>query len=182
MRLRLAAAAATAMLVALAPVGAAGDAGSARTSAAKSCAKHRKHHRKHRRHRHRKHRCDSAQSGGAGAGAGGGQGGSAKCNGSDSPGRIGFDEREYSIAPTMPSGACGTPIVEQRNKGMDGHDLVLQKDGDPAPSYSFSELGAGGVAKQTLDLSRGTWTFYCDIAEPAPGHRALGMEVKLVVQ
>jgi hypothetical protein len=168
-----------AMLCALATSGIAGGADATGT-VAKKCSKRKKKRHHKRGRKHRKRRCGSAT--GSGAGSGGAQGGQAKCNDASAPGRIGAREKEYSIQPTMPSVACGTVLFEQRNEGMDAHDLILQKDGDAAPSYSFSALGPGGVAKQTVDLSRGTWTLYCDVAEPAPGHRALGMEVKLAVQ
>lgn len=169
-----------AMLTALAPSGTAG--GSPATGvAAKKCSKHKKKHhkRRHRKHHHKRHCGSAGGSGGAGGGTGASQ---AKCNDASAPGRIGFDEREYSISPTMPSVGCGTTIVEQRNKGMDAHDLLAQKAGDPGPSFVFGELGSGAVAEQTVNLSRGTWTLYCDVAEPLPGHRALGMEVTVEVK
>jgi hypothetical protein len=138
--------------------------------AAKKCGKHRHHGHKRGKHRHRCRRVGApSTTGNAGSSP-------AACN-TGLPGRVGGHETEYDIVLTRPSVACGSVIVEQDNFGEDPHDLQLQKAGAPAPSFSFAELAPGGVAKQTVNLSRGTWTLYCSL----PGHYALGMHVNLTV-
>jgi hypothetical protein len=139
-----------------------------RAHAAKKCSKHRHKHGK------RRGRC---RRNGVSSGAGSATGSSpAACN-AGLPGRVGGHETEYAIVLTRPSVACGNVIFEQDNFGEDPHDLQLQKVGAPAPFFSFAELAPGGVAKQTFNLSRGTWTLYCSL----PGHYALGMHVNLTV-
>lgn len=172
-----------AMLViaaALCALPAAATAGGAQTSspgasaAAKKCGKHKRHH-KGRKHR----RCKRGQNGVAGGGGAPGSGGAASCaNTASSPGRAAAFESEYTISLSRASVGCGTVILEQNTiQAMDPHNLVLQKEGDPGPSYSYDELGPGTYARQTLNLSRGNWVLYCSLSN----HRALGMEVTLVV-
>jgi hypothetical protein len=156
-------------------VGSAGSAPVGSAVAAKKCSKKKRHHRK-RKHR----RCGrNGAGGGNGSGQGDQQGAQADTcpNTPSSPGRVGAHESEYQIVLTRASVSCRTVIVEQDNLGEDPHDLVLQKVGNASPSYAFGELGPGGVATQTLDLGRGTWTLYCSL----PGHYDLGMHVNLQV-
>jgi hypothetical protein len=139
-----------------------------RAHVAKKCSKHHRHgHGKHRR------RCHPN---GAASPGGGSESSPPACN-AGLPNRVGGHESEYAIVLTRPSVACGSVIVEQDNFGEDPHDLQLQKAGAPAPSFSFPELAPGAVAKQTVNLSRGTWTLYCSL----PGHYAAGMHVNLTV-
>jgi hypothetical protein len=148
------------------------------SAAAKKCGNHKRHH-KGRKHR----RCKRGQNGVAGGGGGGGSGsgGAASCaNTASSPGRVAAFENDnpYTISLSRASVGCGTVILEQNTiQAMDPHNLVLQKEGDPGPSYSYDELGPGTYARQTLNLSRGNWVLYCSLSN----HRALGMEVTLVV-
>jgi hypothetical protein len=154
--------------------GSAGGAPSGTAAAAKKCTK--KKHRRHHRKRHRRCGRNGAGDGGGGQGQDGAQ--AENCpNTPSSPGRVAARESEYQILLSRPSVNCRTVIVEQDNFGEDPHDLVLQKVGNASPSYFYPELGPGGVAKQTLDLGKGTWTLYCSL----PGHYDLGMHVNLQV-
>jgi hypothetical protein len=165
-----------AALCALPSVSAGGTSSTATAGvAAKKCGKH-KHHRKG----HHKRRCKRGQNGGSGgAGGGSGSGGGANCaNTASSPGRAAAYESEYQIQLSRPSVGCGTVILEQNTiSAMDPHNLVLQKEGDPSPSYTYDELGPGSYTTQTLNLSRGNWVLYCSLLD----HRARGMEVTLRV-
>jgi hypothetical protein len=150
--------------------GTAGGAGPVGAAAAKKkCTSQQ--HRKHRR------RCFRPGQGAAGEGSDSNAAGDSCPNTVSSPGRLAARESEYTIVLSRPSVNCRTVIVEQDNLGEDPHDLVLQKAGNAAPSYSFGELGPGGVAPRTLDLGRGTWTLYCSL----PGHYDLGMHANLEV-
>ena len=167
-----------AALCALPLSAAGGSSSSPSASAAKKCKKHKRHHK------HKRKGCKRGQGGGDGSGGGGGGGGSgsgggAPCtNTASSPGRAAAFESEYTIQLSRPNVGCGTVILEQNTiSAMDPHNLVLQKEGDPSPSYTYDELGPGTYARQTLNLSRGNWVLYCSLLD----HRARGMEVTLRV-
>jgi hypothetical protein len=157
------------------PLSAAGGASSPSASTAKKCKKHKRHHK--RRGCKRGQGGDGA--GGGGTGGGPGSAGGAPCtNTASAPGRAAAFESEYTIQLSRPNVGCGTVILEQNTIGaMDPHNLVLQKEGDASPSYSYDELGPGMYARQTLNLSRGNWVLYCSLLD----HRAQGMEVTLRV-
>jgi plastocyanin len=70
---------------------------------------------------------------------------------------------------------AGTTIVEQYNSGSDPHDLILERQGVVA--FSFPTLDPGGDQRQTVNLTRGTWTLYCSLLD----HKALGMQATLTV-
>jgi plastocyanin len=148
-----------------------GTAASVAQTAGKCKAKH-KHHRKHRHH---KRRCKSAAGGG-----GGGGGSDSTVGGLALPGRLLVTEREVSATQlqlqlSRPSVSAGSTIVQQYNAGEDPHNLVLERGG--VPVFSFPDLDPGGSARQTLTLTRGTWTLYCGILN----HRDLGMQATLTV-
>jgi hypothetical protein len=71
--------------------------------------------------------------------------------------------------------AAGATIVEQYNGGSDPHNLVLERQGTVA--FSYPSLDPGGDQRQTLNLTRGTWTLYCSLLD----HKALGMQATLKV-
>jgi hypothetical protein len=165
----LSVAAALAVLAAAGTPASGGAGPDANASVAKKCNKKHFKSRKAKR-RYRRH-CK------AGNGPSTGPAGSADdgCAKASSPARLAVSENEFSIGfSPKPPLACGTVIVQQQNVGMDGHDLVIQKEGSSSPSYRFPELaaGPGATASQTVNLTRGTWIFYCSLE----GHRAVGME------
>jgi plastocyanin len=146
----------------------AGSGASAATASAKSKCKHR-HPHKHKRCRRKS---------GAPSAAGGGSGGATGPSGP--PARLLATERE--ISPTQlrlqlsrPSLAAGTAIIEQYNAGSDPHNLVAERQS--AVAFSFGTLDPGGDQRQTLTLSRGTYTLYCSLLD----HRSLGMQATLTV-
>ena len=133
--------------------------------AAKKKCKHRHHHRK---------RCRKKSSSGSTTGSGGSTG----TNGP--PGRLLATEREISpsqlqLQLSRPSLAAGSAIVEQYNAGSDAHNLILEKDGQVA--FAYPTLDPGGDQRQTVTLTRGTWTLYCSLLD----HRSLGMQATLTV-
>jgi plastocyanin len=163
---------ASAALVVLAIACAAGfaaPAGSAGSSEAQVSAKHRcKHH--HRKHRHK--RCHQRTENGTTTGAG--------STTSGPPGRLLATEREISpsqlqLQLSRASLAAGSTIVEQYNAGSDPHNLILEKDGQVG--FAYPTLDPGGDQKQTITLTRGTWTLYCSLLD----HRSLGMQATLTV-
>jgi plastocyanin len=141
------------------------------TAGAQAAGKCKGKHKHHRKHRH-KRRCTSA------GGAGGTEG---SISGSQAlPGRLLVTEREVSATQlqlqlSRASVERGSTIVQQYNAGQDPHNLILEKGGFAV--FSFPDLDPAGSARQTLTLSRGTWTLYCSILN----HRALGMQATLTV-
>jgi plastocyanin len=80
---------------------------------------------------------------------------------------IAFEPAEVSI------GAAPTKIV-LKNDGAIPHSLVI----DGAPNAKKLEVASTGESDSAMfDLAPGTYTAYCD----QPGHRAAGMETKLIV-
>jgi plastocyanin len=102
------------------------------------------------------------------AGGDGGDGGAPAdivVHGNDS---LKFDKESYSAT-------AGENVIELVNDGSQAHTLLFDED-----SVDFKKLGVtgqGDTDSGTADLPAGTYTIYCDIA----GHRAAGMEAKIVV-
>jgi plastocyanin len=149
-------------------------------STADSSAKHRCKHKKVKHHHKRKKRC--RRKGTTGTTPTG-----EKPNKPDKPSQPnGPPSRllatSLEISPTQlqlqlsrASVAAGTTIVEQYNSGSDPHNLILERQG--AVAFSFPSLDPGGDQRQTMNLTRGTWTLYCSLLD----HKALGMEATLTV-
>jgi plastocyanin len=96
------------------------------------------------------------------------------------PGRLLATEKEVSATQlqlqlSRPSLAAGSAIVEQYNAGSDPHNLILEKDGQAA--FAYPTLDPGGDQRQTVTLTKGTWTLYCSLLD----HRSLGMQATLTV-
>ena len=135
-------------------------------SEAKKRCKHGYHHRKH---------CHRKSWGGSTTGGGGGSTGT-----SGPPGRLLATEREIDsthlqLQLSRPSLTAGSAIVEQYNAGSDPHNLILEKGGQVA--FAYPSLDPGGDQRQTITLTRGTYTLYCSLLN----HRSLGMQATLTV-
>jgi plastocyanin len=79
---------------------------------------------------------------------------------------LGFREIEATAA-------AGEVDIQYRNDGELVHTLVFE---GAAGAFKL-EAPAGGTSPGKVKLDPGTYTYYCDL----PGHRAAGMEGKLVV-
>jgi plastocyanin len=126
------------------------------------------------RHHHRK-RCRKKSSSGSSTGAN-----DDSPTTSGPPGRLLATEREISATQlqlqlSRPTLAAGSAIVEQYNAGSDPHNLILEKGGVVA--FAYPTLDPGGDQRQTVTLTRGTWTLYCSLLD----HRSLGMQATLTV-
>jgi plastocyanin len=135
------------------------------SAAKKHCKRHHHHKRCHKK----------KNSNGTGTGT---QGGSTGATGP--PGRLLVTNKEVSptqlqLQLSRPSLNAGSAIVEQYNAGSDPHDLVLEKDG--SIPFAYPTLDPGGDQRQTITLTRGTWTLYCSLLN----HRSLGMQATLTV-
>jgi hypothetical protein len=165
-----------AALVFAAPAGA-GAAPSAVPSAKHRC-KHKVKKRSAKQERRRKKRCGKKRGAtGPAAGKPGKQDDPADPSG---PSRLLATSLEPSPTQlqlqlsraTLPAGAA---IVEQYNAGEDPHDLILERQGVVA--FTFPTLDPGLNQRQTFNLARGTWTFFCSLLN----HRELGMQATLTV-
>ena len=85
-------------------------------------------------------------------------------------------ESEFKLTPSSFTVAKpGTVTFEATNAGTIGHALEVEGNG---VEEKTSTISPGSSAKLTVDLSKnGTYEVYC----PIDGHRAMGMEAKLVV-
>jgi plastocyanin len=142
-------------------------------------AKHSCKHRKAKHHRKRKKRCRKGSSVTAPTGDKPG-----KTDKPTQPGRLPgrvlatsleLSPTQLQLQLSRPSVAAGATIVEQYNSGSDPHNLILERQG--AVAFSFPTLDPGGDQRQTLNLTRGTWTLYCSLLD----HKALGMQATLTV-
>jgi plastocyanin len=144
-----------------------------------SSAKHSCKQRKAKHHRKRKKRCRKGSS--VTAPTGDKPGKTDKPTQPDRlPGRVLATSLELSptqlqLQLSRPSVTAGTTIVEQYNSGSDPHNLILERQGVVA--FSFPTLDPGGDQRQTVNLTRGTWTLYCSLLD----HKALGMQATLTV-
>ena len=82
---------------------------------------------------------------------------------------------QLQLQLSRPSLAAGSAIVEQYNAGSDAHNLILEKGGQVA--FAYPDLDPGGDQRQTVTLTRGTYTLYCSLLD----HRSLGMQATLTV-
>jgi uncharacterized cupredoxin-like copper-binding protein len=111
------------------------------------------------------------------AGCGGSSGGSKTQAAVSSSGQtIQVKETEFKLTPSsFTVSKPGTVTFEATNAGTTGHALEVEGNG---VEEKTSTISPGSSAKLTVDLSKnGTYEVYC----PVDGHRAMGMEAKLVV-
>jgi uncharacterized cupredoxin-like copper-binding protein len=85
-------------------------------------------------------------------------------------------EMEYKLTPSSFTVAKpGTVTFVAKNAGTIDHALEVEGNG---VEEKTSTISPGSSAKLTVDLSKaGTYEVFC----PIDGHRAMGMEAKLVV-
>jgi plastocyanin len=91
---------------------------------------------------------------------------------------IKVQEKEFSITlPGLKTVAPGKVTFDVTNVGKIPHDVAIEGGKVTGPTKT-STIAAGKTATLTVSLAKGSYTLYCTI----PGHRALGMVAKLVVQ
>jgi uncharacterized cupredoxin-like copper-binding protein len=84
-------------------------------------------------------------------------------------------EVEYKIELPSTSLKAGSYVFQLANDGKVGHDLTIQ---GPGVSKAHTPvIGGGKKATLKVKLSAGTYDFYCSV----PGHKQLGMDVKVKV-
>lgn len=78
-----------------------------------------------------------------------------------------FDQAQYTAT-------AGTITIELVNDGVQPHTLLIEKVKD---FKTLSVTKKGETAQEPIDLDPGVYTIYCNV----PGHRAAGMEAKLII-
>jgi plastocyanin len=101
------------------------------------------------------------------AGGGGGGGGGTLQLAADPSGALKFDK-------TSLEATAGNVTIDFTNDSSLPHDVKLQ---GPGVDGEGTDTITGSSTSVTLDLQPGEYTFYCSV----DGHRAAGMEGKLVV-
>jgi plastocyanin len=102
------------------------------------------------------------------AGGGGGGGGGTLQLAADPSGALKFDK-------TSLEATAGNVTIDFTNDSSLPHDVKLQ---GPGVDGEGTDTITGSSTSVTLDLQPGEYTFYCSV----DGHRAAGMEGKLVVK
>jgi plastocyanin len=106
--------------------------------------------------------------GGATTATGGGGGGETLQLAADPSGALKFDK-------TSLEATAGNVTIDFTNDSSLPHDVKLQ---GPGVDGEGTDKITGSSTSVTLDLQPGEYTFYCSV----DGHRAAGMEGKLVVK
>jgi plastocyanin len=104
----------------------------------------------------------------AAGGGGGGGGGETLQLAADPSGALKFDK-------TSLEATAGNVTIDFTNDSSLPHDVKLQ---GPGVDGEGTDTITGSSTSATLDLQPGEYTFYCSV----DGHRAAGMEGKLVVK
>jgi len=104
----------------------------------------------------------------AAGGGGGGGGGETLQLAADPSGALKFDK-------TSLEATAGNVTIDFTNDSSLPHDVKLQ---GPGVDGEGTDTITGSSTSVTLDLQPGEYTFYCSV----DGHRAAGMEGKLVVK
>jgi plastocyanin len=102
------------------------------------------------------------------AGGGGGGGGETLQLAADPSGALKFDK-------TSLEATAGSVTIDFTNDSSLPHDVKLQ---GPGVDGEGTDTITGSSTSVTLDVQPGEYTFYCSV----DGHRAAGMEGKLVVK
>jgi plastocyanin len=110
---------------------------------------------------------EAATTGGGATTAGGGGGGTLQLA-ADPSGALKFDK-------TSLEATAGSVTIDFTNDSSLPHDVKLQ---GPGVDGEGTDTITGSSTSVTLDLQPGEYTFYCSV----DGHRAAGMEGKLVVK
>jgi plastocyanin len=99
----------------------------------------------------------------------GGGGGSTVDISTPSGGTLAFDQKDVSAK-------AGNVTIDFDNKQALQHDVKVEDSS--GKELGGTDLVSSGTATATVDLTPGTYTFFCSV----PGHREAGMEGTLTVK
>jgi len=89
--------------------------------------------------------------------------------------KVAVTEKEFKIELASSSLAAGSYEFDLKNAGKIPHNLTI--DGPGVPKAHTPTIGGGATATLKVTLKSGTYDFYCSV----PGHKQLGMDVKVKV-
>lgn len=88
---------------------------------------------------------------------------------------------EWAFAPDAITTSAGAVVVTVTNGGVIEHDFTIEGTDLRVPADAAVYVKAAGqdgsTVEETLELTPGTYTYYCSV----PGHREQGMEGTLTV-
>ena len=91
------------------------------------------------------------------------------------PKKIAVTEKEFKIELATTSLAAGTYELDLKNEGKIPHNLTI--DGPGVQNAHTPTIGGGKTATLKVTLKAGEYDLYCSV----PGHKQLGMDIKVKV-
>ena len=91
------------------------------------------------------------------------------------PQTVAVSESEWKVELPSTNLSAGKYTFDLSNKGKIAHDLAV--DGPGISDEKTPVIDPGKTAKLSVELKSGTYDFYCSV----PGHKQLGMDVKVKV-
>lgn len=86
---------------------------------------------------------------------------------------------EWRVSPSETTLAPGPVTFHTMNEGQYQHALEVQRGSD---EWQTGNIPAGGTGTVTVNLTPGTYTLYCPIADSHGNHRQMGMQATITVQ
>ena len=91
----------------------------------------------------------------------------------DGGAELNVEAHDISFTPKEFQATAGDVTIRYANSGVIQHTLLI----DGVNGFKLDVATSGETDTGTVKLTPGTYTMYCDVA----GHRAAGMEARLVV-
>ena len=113
------------------------------------------------------HKAESTEATTATTTGGGGGGGAVK--------KVAVTEKDFKIELQSTSLSAGSYEFDLKNDGPSQHDLVVKGPG--VSNAKTAVIGGGSTATLKVTLKSGEYELYCSV----PGHKQLGMDVKVKV-
>lgn len=86
---------------------------------------------------------------------------------------------EWRVSPSETTLSAGPVMFHVMNEGQYQHALEIQRGSD---EWQTGNIPAGGTGTVTVNLTPGTYTLYCPVADSHGNHRQMGMQTTITVQ
>jgi plastocyanin len=86
---------------------------------------------------------------------------------------------EWRVSPSETTLAAGPVMFHVMNEGQYQHALEIQRGSD---EWQTGNIPAGGTGTVTVNLTPGSYTLYCPVADSHGNHRQMGMQTTITVQ
>ncbi|HUF66389.1 MAG TPA: cupredoxin domain-containing protein [Gemmatimonadaceae bacterium] len=86
---------------------------------------------------------------------------------------------EWRVSPSEMTLAAGPVLFHVMNEGQYQHALQVQRGSD---EWETGNVRAGGTGTVTVNLTPGTYTLYCPVADAQGNHRQMGMQTTITVR